>query len=335
MKNNFIQEIDNVINYIEKNDDFVLTSHVSPDGDNVGSTLGMYEFLKRLGKKVYYVLDDEIPSNLTFLKDDSIKKMNSSEFDETKNYNLISLDCGDEKRICVSDSMKKNANTRICIDHHASNDASFSEINYIDSKASSTCELVYNIIRRYSELKSEDYIDETIATRLYAGLSTDTGNFQYSSTNPETFEMAKVLLEHGAKRDMLIQKLYQSNSFNYYRLLGDALNTLNVVEASNGKLVASISVSIDMMKKHSIGFNEIDGLTSYTRDIENVEVGILLKEKRKGEVKISLRSKNDIDVSQIAQQFGGGGHIKAAGCTINDTIENAEKIIKERVLRAF
>lgn len=334
MKNKFIQQMDNVIKCIEQNSEFVLTSHVSPDGDNIGSTLGMLRFLDSIGKKVYYVLDDEIPSNLIFLKDD-IKKLNSSDFDTKKDYILISLDCGDEKRICTSDDVKKYAKKRVCIDHHASNDASFSEINYIDSEASSTCELVYNLIRRYGDIKEKDYIDEKIATRLYAGLSTDTGNFQYSSTSPETFEMAKVLLEHGAKRDMLIQKLYQSNSFNYYRLLGDALNTLKVDKTSNGKLVASIMVSIDMMKKHSIGFNEIDGLTTYTRDIENVEVGILLKEKRKGEIKISLRSKNDIDVSQIAMQFGGGGHIKAAGCTINDTIENAEKIIKERVLRAF
>lgn len=333
MKSKFIPQMDSVIKCIDKNDVFVVTSHVSPDGDNIGSTLGMYIFLENLGKKVYHVLDDDIPSNLVFLTE-GVEKLSSIDFNEEE-YVVLALDCGDEKRICVSDDIKKNANIRVCVDHHASNDASFAEINYIDSEASSTCELVYNIIRRYGELKGEDFIDKSIATRLYAGLSTDTGNFQYSSTAPSSFEMAKVLLEHDAERDMLIQKLYQSNSFNYYRLLGDALNTLSISEASNGKLVASISVSIDMMKKNSIGYNEIDGVTNYTRDIENVEVGIFLKEKRKGEIKISLRSKNDIDVSKIAMQFNGGGHVRAAGCTINDTIENAEKIIKERVLRAF
>lgn len=331
--NKFIQNIDDIIKCIDNNNIFVVTSHVSPDGDNIGSTLSMYSFLKNLGKKVYHILDDDIPSNLLFLTN-KVEKIASTDFKED-DYILISLDCGDEKRICVSDEIKKNAKKRICIDHHASNDASFSEVNYIDSKASSTCELVYNVLKRYGELKEDDFIDKIIATRLYAGLSTDTGNFQYSSTAPSSFEMAKVLLEHGAERDMLIQKLYQSNSFNYYRLLGDALNTLSISEASNGKLVASIAVSIEMMKKNSIGYNEIDGVTNYTRDIENVEVGIFLKEKRKGEIKISLRSKNDIDVSKIAMEFNGGGHVRAAGCTINDTIENAEKIIKERVLRAF
>ncbi len=333
MKSKFIPQMDSVIKCIEDNNIFVVTSHVSPDGDNIGSTLGMYRFLEKLGKKVYHVLDDDIPSNLVFLSK-KVEKISSTELEED-NYVMIALDCGDEKRICTSDDVKKNAIVRVCIDHHASNDSSFCEINYIDSEASSTCELVYNIIRRYGDLKAEDYIDEVIATRLYTGLSTDTGNFQYSSTEPSSFEMAKVLLEHGAERDMIIQKLYQSNSPNYYRLLGDALNTLSIAEAPNGQLVASICVSIDMMKKHSISYNDIDGVTTYTRDIENVEVGIFLKEKRKGEIKISLRSKNDIDVSKIAMQFNGGGHVRAAGCTINDTIENAEKIIKERVLRAF
>lgn len=289
MKSKFIPQMDSVIKCIEDNNVFVVTSHVSPDGDNIGSTLGMYRFLEKLGKKVYHVLDDDIPSNLVFLSKE-VEKISSTELEED-NYVMIALDCGDEKRICTSDDVKKNASVRVCIDHHASNDASFCEINYIDSEASSTCELVYNIIRRYGDLKAEDYIDEVIATRLYTGLSTDTGNFQYSSTEPSSFEMAKVLLEHGAERDMIIQKLYQSNSPNYYRLLGDALNTLSIAEAPNGQLVASICVSIDMMKKHSIGYNDIDGVTTYTRDIENVEVGIFLKEKRKGEIKISLRSK--------------------------------------------
>ena len=216
MKSKFIPQMDSVIKCIEDNNIFVVTSHVSPDGDNIGSTLGMYRFLEKLGKKVYHVLDDDIPSNLVFLSK-KVEKISSTELKED-NYVMIALDCGDEKRICTSDDVKKNAIVRVCIDHHASNDSSFCEINYIDSEASSTCELVYNIIRRYGDLKAEDYIDEVIATRLYTGLSTDTGNFQYSSTEPSSFEMAKVLLEHGAERDMIIQKLYQSNSPNYYSL---------------------------------------------------------------------------------------------------------------------
>ena len=242
MKSKFIPQMDSVIKCIEDNDVFVVTSHVSPDGDNIGSTLGMYRFLEKIGKKVYHVLDDDIPSNLVFLSK-KVEKITSTELNED-NYVMLALDCGDEKRICTSDDVKKNASVRVCIDHHASNDASFCEINYIDSKASSTCELVYNIIRRYGDLKSADYIDEVIASRLYTGLSTDTGNFQYSSTAPSSFEMAKVLLEHGAERDMIIQKLYQSNSPNYYRLLGDALNTLSIAEAPNGQLVASICLSL-------------------------------------------------------------------------------------------
>lgn len=324
MKNN----LDNIIDYINGSDNFVVTSHISPDGDNIGSTLGMYYSLKKLGKNVYYVLDDNAPRNLEFLVED-INILKSNEFNEN-DYSLIALDCGDKKRICVEEDIINNANKVICIDHHASND-NYGDFNYIDIHASSTCELVYNLLVRYNETQNIDLIDENIATALYTGLATDTGNFSYSSTHPSSFEMAKELLIKGAKRDMIIQKVFQSNPYNYYKLLGEALNTLDIV---NGK-VASICITKEMLKNNIISFNDVDGITSYTRDIEGVEVGILLKEKKENEVKVSLRSKNYVDVSLIAQSFNGGGHVRAAGCTIYDSVENAKKQVLEAVLKTI
>lgn len=324
MKNN----LDNIIDYINGSDNFVVTSHISPDGDNIGSTLGMYYSLKKLGKNVYYVLDDNAPRNLEFLVED-INILKSNEFNEN-DYSLIALDCGDKKRICVEEDIINNANKVICIDHHASND-NYGDFNYIDVNASSTCELVYNLLVRYNETQNIDLIDENIATALYTGLATDTGNFSYSSTHPSSFEMAKELLIKGAKRDMIIQKVFQSNPYNYYKLLGEALNTLDIV---NGK-VASICITKEMLKNNIISFNDVDGITSYTRDIEGVEVGILLKEKKENEVKVSLRSKNYVDVSLIAQSFNGGGHVRAAGCTIYDSVENAKKQVLEAVLKTI
>lgn len=332
--NKFKDVMDNILSEIDKGSKFVLTSHVSPDGDNLGSTLAMYRFLNKTGKNVYYVLDDDIPSGLLFLAE-NIEKLSSSQFDDS-NYIFISLDCGDIGRVCVSEEIIKNAEKRICIDHHASNKGDFSDINYIDVDASSTCELVFNLLRRYEENMKTEIIDSETATLLYAGLLTDTGNFQYSNTHPSSFEMAKVLLERNADRDRVVQKIYQSNSFAYYRILGDALGTLEITDSKvENARVASITVSIDMMKKHGIGYNEIDSITPYTRDIENVEVGIFLKERKPGEIKISLRSKNFVDVSKIAAAFNGGGHVRAAGCTINDSIENARKIITDYVLNSF
>ena len=173
-------------------------------------------------------------------------------------------------------------------------------------------------------------LDEDVATCLYTGLVTDTGNFVYSNTHPSSFEMAKELLLKGAKKDTIIQKVFQSNPYNYYKLLGEALNTLDIVD---GK-IASITITKEMLKRNVISFNDVDGITSYTRDIEGVEVGILLKEKKENEVKVSLRSKNYVDVSKLAQSFNGGGHIRAAGCTIYSSIEDAKKKIVEAVVKA-
>ena len=323
-----IDNIENIIDYINRSNDFIVTSHISPDGDNIGSTLSMYNSLKKLKKNVYYVLDDTPPKNLEFLlKDVNILKSNEFNIDK---FNIISLDCGDRKRICLSDEIKDKAQKIICIDHHASNDK-YGDLNYIDTNASSTCELVYNVLVAYNKKYNIDLIDENIATFLYTGLVTDTGNFMYSNTHPTSFDMAKNLLLKGAKKENIIQNIFQSNSANYYKLLGEALNTLDIIDNK----VACISITKEMLKRNIISFNDVDGITSYTRDIEGVEVGILLKEKKDNEIKVSLRSKSYVDVSKIAQSFGGGGHIKAAGCTIYDTIENTKKKIIDSVLKTI
>lgn len=324
-----ISNIDTIIEYIKGSNDFVVTSHISPDGDNIGSTLGIYYALKILGKTVYYVLDDNAPLNLEFLVE-GITKLSSQEFISLNldDYNLIALDCGDKSRVCVSEEIKNSAKKIICIDHHASND-SYGDLNYIDVNASSTSELVYNMLVRLNEVDSINIINENIATALYTGLVTDTGNFSYSSTHPSSFEMAKNLLLLGAKRDEIIQNVFQSNSYNYYKLLGEALNTLDIVKEK----IACISLTIDMLQRNEMSFNDVDGITNYTRDIKNVEVGIFLKQKKENEVKVSLRSKNYVNVSKIAQSFNGGGHIRAAGCTIYDTVENAKEKILQAVLK--
>src|SRR5699024_9552877 len=175
MKNN----INNIIKYLKgSNDDFIVTSHISPDGDNIGSTLAMYYALNKLGKNVSYVLDDNTPQNLKFLVED-IKILKSEEVN-LNNYSIIALDCGDKNRICLSQELLNNAKKIICIDHHASNDY-YGDFNYIDIDASSTCELVYNLLMEYEKSESKNIIDEDIATCLYTGLVTDTGNFVYSN----------------------------------------------------------------------------------------------------------------------------------------------------------
>lgn len=324
-----MNSIDTILKYIHGSDDFVVTSHVNPDGDNIGSTLSIYYFLKQINKNVYYVMNDEMPLNMQFLIE-NINIINSSQFKELniKKYNLITLDCGDKNRICIDDEIKDNCTKLINIDHHASNDF-YGDLNYVVAEASSTCELVYNILREDEKINNTKIIDEKIATALYTGLMTDTGKLTYSNTHASSFDMAKELLLRKADTQRAVQNVFGSNPYNFYKLLGEALNTLEIINTK----VAIMVVTQDMLKRCNIDFKDIDGIVPYARDIENVEIGILLKEKSNNEIKVSLRSKSYADVSSVAKAFAGGGHIRAAGCTINDTIDNAKKKILEEALK--
>ena len=199
--------MDKIINYINEGNYFIVTSHVNPDGDNIGSTFAMYYYLKSLDKDVYYVLDDDTPINLKFLLKD-IEILSSEEFINLniEQYNLIALDCGDLNRICIDKSIIENSKKLICIDHHASND-NYGDLNYVMPEEYSTCELVYNLLKKINEDKNTQVIDQKIATALYTGVVTDTGKFSYSNTHPSTFEMAKELLILGAVKFMEIIRI--------------------------------------------------------------------------------------------------------------------------------
>lgn len=322
--NNFIKDIDNILDYIEENDKFLVTSHVSPDGDNIGSSLSINNFLKKIGKEVIYVLDDSYPENMMFLYNEDLKKKSSDV--KGDDYTVIALDAGNYSRICVDERVLKESKGIICIDHHVTN-GDYGILKYVDTEASSTCELVYNIIMRYEERFKVKIIDEEIATYLYTGLITDTGNFQYSNTEESSFFMAAKLLSRGAQKNKLIEEIFQSNSLEFYKILGEALNDLEVINSK----ISVVSVSKEMMDKHNIDYSNIDGITPYTRDIKGIELGIFIKEKEIGEIKVSFRSKNYVDCSKLASEFGGGGHIRAAGCTIKDLeISLARKILIEK-----
>lgn len=325
-----VNNMDQIINYIDGGNYFIVTSHINPDGDNIGSTLAMYYYLKSIDKDVYYVLDNDVPNNLKFLLKD-IKILTSNEFKEMKlnNFNIISLDCGDADRICLDKDLIEGCTKLICIDHHATNQ-NFGDLNYVIPEESSTCELVYNLLKRANELKNKQFIDTKIATSLYTGVVTDTGKFSYSNTHPSTFAMAKDLLELGAKTNEVMCEVFSNNPYNYYKLLGESLNTLEIIDTK----IATMKLTMDMLTRNNIDYKDTDALTPYCRDIEGVEVGILIKEKSKNEIKASFRSKTYVDVSEIAKAFGGGGHKKAAGCTIlNKSIEDATKIIVDEALK--
>lgn len=319
----FIEVIDEILDYLVKEDNFMVSSHVNPDGDNIGSSLAMYRFLQKIDKNVEYVLDDEYPSSLEFLRDDSKLVSNKSEI---KNYTLIALDAGDYNRICVDENILKNANKIICIDHHHTN-SEYADLAYVDVNESSTCQMVFNILTRFDERFGEDIICEKIATPLYTGLVTDTGNFQYSNADASSLIMASNLLDRGAKKEEIIENVFQKNSISYYRILGHVLNNMELVD---NKIAVGTVYNKDL-EDYDIKYDDIDSITPYTRDIDGVELGIFVKEKEPGVVKLSFRSKSYVDCTQLSRVFGGGGHIRAAGATVLDkTVEQVkELVIKE------
>ncbi len=330
LSDKFLVEIDKIIDYIINNDKFVVTSHVNPDGDNIGSSLAMCGFLEALGKDYIYLLDDAYPSSLDFLNREGLRKT-SDHLSNLEGYTVIAQDSGSYERICVDKDLLNTAKGIICIDHHHTN-GDYGFIKYIDTQASSTCELVYNIITRYEEINSNKLINQDMATYLYAGLVTDTGNFQYSNTEPSSLMMAADLISRGARKQEVIENIYQKNSPAYYRILGECLNKMEIVD----KKICLAIVTRHMLDKYGLNYDDIDPITPYTRDIDGVELGIFIKEKEVGEIKVSLRSKSYIDCTRLAEVFDGGGHIRASGCTIRDkSVEEARDMIVDQARKLF
>lgn len=297
-------------------------AHVNPDGDSLGSTMGFSLALKKLGAEVSIFVNDDIPNRYQFLPQISMATLYNPKESYSFDYCFV-LDCGDEYRLGNSISILEKSQQVINIDHHISNSA-FGDINLVDPEASSTCEIVYNII--VQDLGIE--IDEAIATCLYTGIVTDTGNFRYDSTGPDTHRIAATLLEKGVSIREVTYHLHQNNSFSSTKLLGHLLGGMEL--HFQGKVVI-MKVTEKILEEYQVQYDEVEGMINYGRDIEGVEVAVILKELPHNEVKISLRSKTTFDVSKLAQTFGGGGHRKASGAKVSGTIEAVQEEILHKI----
>ncbi len=307
---------------IQKGSSIAVISHVNPDGDSLGSLLGLSLALRKLGAAVTTFVNDEVPSKFKFLPSiDSALRYDVSQekvFDQ-----CFVLDCGDEKRLGYSIDILEKSRQVINIDHHISNNG-FGDIDIVDSGASSTCEIIYHIITQEMGVP----MDQAIATCLYTGMVTDTGNFRYDSTSPDTHRIAASMLEAGVDLHKITFYLQQNNSLGSVKLLGHLLTEMEVY--AEGK-VAVMQVTRQILEEYEVQYDEVEGMINYGRDIEGVEVAVVLKELSEQGVKVSLRSKTSFDVSKLAQAFGGGGHRKASGAVIDCNIEEAKKQILDKI----
>lgn len=282
-----------------------IAGHVRPDGDCVGSTLAVYNYIKEYYPHIYVKLFLEpIPNIFKFLQYSA--EIDSNYADSTKFDLFIALDCGDLGRLGNAADFFSAAKSTLCIDHHISNQ-SFADENYIYPDASSTCELVYEVI-------DTDKITKEIAECLYTGIVHDTGVFQYSCTSAKTMEIAGVLMEKGIDYPKIVDETFYTKTFSQNKILGQAL--LNSELYLNGACIVSV-ITQKEMEKFGVLPKHLDGIVNQLRITKDVRVALFLYENGDGTWKGSLRVNGDFNVAEVAICFGGGGHVKAAGFTID------------------
>lgn len=311
----------NPILSIKHSDKVAVISHINPDGDSLGSIMALGLALKEICSHVDILVNDEIPDRYKFLpKIDSVLPYHMGS-DVIYDYCFV-LDCGDEERLGYSKPILEQSNIIVNIDHHISNNM-FGHMNIVENQVSSTCEIVYKLLKNCFLMNNLD-----IATCLYTGIITDTGNFIYDNTSAKTHKIAAKLLKIGVDIEMISYHLYQSKSLKSVKFLGYALSNLET--SYDGKVVI-LSIPLSLLEEYDVTEDESEGVINFARDIKNVEVAILLKEGSNNKVKIGLRSKSDFDVSKFAMEFGGGGHKKAAGATVYKTLDEAKTAIEEKL----
>ncbi|MGI6684816.1 MAG: DHH family phosphoesterase [Bacillota bacterium] len=308
--NNSLSEITAVIRNKKK---ILITAHVLPDGDSVGSVVGLGLALESLGKEVYLVMADKVPEIYHFLEGTD-KIIFPQEFSQKPDL-IIFLDCGEISRAGDKwiDPLLKNM-PLINIDHHISNNY-FGTFNFVDPKAAATAELIYPLLKDLGFT-----ITKEVASALYTGLIMDTGSFKYQNTTPRTLKTAAVLLESGVDLSLIRENLHENKSIKNLQLISVAIDNLHF--AANGK-IAWTYLDQKTMKRLQAKPEHSEGIVNYPISLKNVKIGLFFRETEDGDIKVGLRSRAGLDVNKIALSFNGGGHQQAAGCTLEVPLEEA------------
>jgi phosphoesterase RecJ-like protein len=294
--------LNDIVKKIRSSQRFLVVSHESPDGDAIGSTLGLALALKKMGKDVVAFNADGVPANLAFLPgSDSVRT--SLKDDESFDVGFL-LDAGELKRAGIA--MDQHCDLLINIDHHPYSD--FGDLCYLDTDASATAVLIYRVL-----VACGFPLDTDVAKALYAGVLDDTGSFRYSSANREAFQLAGILVDCGVDPWQIASCLYESFPSSRMRLLGLVLSTLDLSPCGR---YASVSLIQEFLPQSGATAEESDGFVNYARAIKGVEVALFIKEQADAIYQISFRSRGNIDVGTLARQLGGGGHHNAAGARI-------------------
>ena len=300
-----------VCSFLHSHDNFTLLSHASPDGDTIGASYALGYALKQLNKKVQIKCADKIPNKFQFIS-------NSFKHDETNDGTVVALDVADTKLLgAIQDEYKDKI--VLCIDHHVSN-REFSENLLLDADSAAACEVVYNILIELGVEFSRHILDA-----LYTGITTDTGCFKFSNTTARTHTIAADLISRGVNYAEINRIMFDTKSRARVKIEG---NVMDSMEYFFGGRVSFINITRKMIEESGCDDSDLDGINALSRTIEGVMVGITARERKDGKYKISLRTNDPIDASSICATFGGGGHIRAAGCEFDCSITE----VKEQLL---
>lgn len=294
--------IEKIIREINTRNHFLLTTHIHPDGDALGSILALHFLLDSLGKRSVLFTEDPVPNQYLFLP--GVEKI-THELKSISNIEAcIVVDCGDSDRIGPEAGRIMEIHPTIVIDHHLGRHA-FGDIRWVNPESSAAGELVYNLIKA-TGVK----INYEMAINLYAAILTDTGSFRYASTTSQALRIAAEMVDTGVDPAWVSELIYETYPANRLRLLCAVLSTLRLYYEGG---VAIILASQEMFRSTCTSVEDAEGLVNYPRAVAGVQLAVMIKEVEKNCFSVSLRSRNNINAAYIAEKFGGGGHFNAAG----------------------
>lgn len=300
--------MNNILEMVAKGKKIGIAGHIRPDGDCIGSCNALYNYLTShcKGKEIDVYLE-KIPETFRFLK--NVEKIKTN-YDEDIIYDIfISLDCGSLDRLGPSEKYFIEAKTTINIDHHISN-TFFATMNHVLPDASSTCEVLYGIFEN-------EKIDEAVAKALYMGIAHDTGVFKHSNTTKNTMTVSGNLIEKGIPFTKLIDETFYQKTYVQNQVLGRCL--LESILVLDGRCIVS-TICQKVIGFYDAKSDDLDGVIDQLRITKGVEAAVFAYEVDKDTFKVSMRSNGLVNVSKIATYFGGGGHVRAAGCTLNGNV---------------
>ena len=313
---------------IKKYNNFLITAHTSPEGDALGSMLGFYNLVKKLGKQATIIIDDQLPYGYDFLSGIQHIRRLGKEFNHIKFDCLVVLDCADLKRTGRVYELNLDNKPVLNIDHHISNQI-FGDVNWVDARASSCSEMVYRLHKR---LRLS--MDEDTALVLYTGIMTDTGSFRYSNTSSSTFKIAAELLKFKVNVAGVYRYTYENIPLQEVKLL---LKFLSKVKFFSQGRIAAFGIDSESSRGKKTKIDLADQCLNFGRTIKGVEVVVLFKHNLslKSQIRVNLRSQGRVDVNKIAAFFGGGGHKAAAGCTLNGEIRKTVKKVIVKIQQSL